>query len=196
MKKILFITLVLVFIAMGVFYWVLINTKTDEINQFNTAPTSTETDNQNSESNNIDSNATMTDEKSGIFFSYPTTLDSNYVSTEEWPPRFISSYAPIDCELDEQTQAMSGLSYSTETINGTSYCIWQRNEGAAGSTYTNYQVSYEKDNQYITMSFTLKYPQCDNYSEEERQVCMTKQNNFPLYKLIDEIAKSSSLPSY
>lgn len=196
MKKILLIAVVLVIGAMGVFYWVLTNTQTPEVNEVNTPTTTTETADQNTAPTDNQATATMTDEKSGIMFNYPEELNYDYVSAQEWPPRFISSFAPIDCELDEQTQAMSGQTYQTEIINGTSYCIWERSEGAAGSVYTNYQVSYEKDGQFITMSFTLRYPQCGNYPEEEIPACKAEQNDFPLYELMDEIAQSASLPSY
>jgi len=138
---------------------------------------------------------TASDEKSGIEFTYPTEFDYQYVSKSEWPPRFISSYAPIDCELEEQTKAMSGLEDETRIINGTTYCIWTGNEGAAGSTYTNYQVSFEKDSQYVTMSFTLRYPQCGNYPENEMGACQTEQKKFPLNNLIDKIAQSTVLPT-
>jgi hypothetical protein len=79
---------------------------------------------------------------------------------------------------------------------GTTYCIWQRSEEAAGSTYTNYQIGYEKSNQYVTMSFILRYQHCDNYPETEKSICKTEQNNFPLDELIDEVAQSASLPNY
>jgi hypothetical protein len=194
MKKILLVALLLVVIAMVGFYLALMRTPTKEQVPVDTMPVTTDTDNQ--DSTDTVTTATMSDEKSGILFTYPTDLDSQYISVSEWPPRFISSFAPIDCELDEQTKAMSGQTDTTATINGTSYCIWERNEGAAGSTYTNYQVSYEKNNQYLTMSFTLQYPQCGNYPDAEKVVCENEQKNFPLYDLMDEIAQSASLPSY
>lgn len=181
---------------MAGFYFALTKTPPREPASGDTPPVATSTDNGN-EGDNPTSEQTSTaiDEKSGISFSYPNNLGYEYVSASDWPPRFISSYAPIDCELDEQTQAMSGLTDRTETINGASYCIWERNEGAAGSTYTNYQVSYKQADQYVTMSFTLRYPQCGNYPEEERVACEAEQDNFPLNELIDEIAKSTELPS-
>ncbi len=195
MKKILLVALILVVIAMVGFYLALMRTPTKEQVPVDTIPVATDTDNQ--DSTDTVTTATMSDEKSGILFTYPTDLDAQYqyISTSEWPPRFISSYAPIDCELDEQTQAMSGLTDRTDTINGTAYCIWERNEGAAGSVYTNYQVSYKQADQYVTMSFTLRYPQCGNYPEAQVQACQSEQTNFPLNRLIDEIAKSTELPS-
>ncbi len=134
------------------------------------------------------------DAKSGISFSYPAELQTKYVSLAEWPPRFVNSVTPIKCELDEQTQAMSGATSSTETINGNTYCVWATSEGAAGSIYINYQLIYPQDSQYFTMSFTLRYPQCENYPGDEVTACHNEQANFPLNTLIDEIAQSAHLP--
>ena len=196
MKKIILVALILVVIAMVGFYLALTRIPTSEPNP-NTDPTETTTgpENQDSTETNLGKTVVTSDEKSGIMFTHPTSIDNQYISAVEWPPRFISSFAPVDCELDEQTQAMSGLSYKTQIINGTSYCIWTREEGAVGSIYTNYQVSYEKDDQYLTMSFTLQYPQCANYPDEEKMVCEMEQRDFPLNELIDEIAQSANLPS-
>ena len=67
-----------------------------------------------------DTHITATDEKSGITFSYPKELGYTYVTASQWPPRFVNSLGPIACDLDEQTQAMSGATSSMQTINGNS----------------------------------------------------------------------------
>lgn len=135
------------------------------------------------------------DPKSGISFNYPEELGSNFVSTTEWPPRFINSHDPIKCELDEQTQAMSGSTSSRQTINGNVYCIWETKE-VAESEYITYQIIYPKDDQYIMMSFTLQYRQCENYPAEQISDCRKEQSDFPLTPAIDTIAQSAQLPSY
>lgn len=135
------------------------------------------------------------DTKSGISFSYPEELGSSYVSTADWPPRFINSYDPIKCELDEQTQAMSGSTSSNQTVNGNTYCIWETEDGAAGSEYSTYQIIYPKDGQYIMMSFTVQYPRCDNYPAEKIADCKKEQADFPLTVAIDAIAQSAKIPS-
>lgn len=136
----------------------------------------------------------MTDEKSGITFSYPTDFNYKYVRAIEWPPRFVNSIDPIKCDLDEQTQAMSGATSSTQTFNGNTYCVWETNEGAAGSVYSTYQLTYPKENQYFTMSFTLQYPQCMNYPTDKANECEIEQKEFPINRLIDSIAQSAQLP--
>lgn len=135
------------------------------------------------------------DPKSSISFNHPQELGSDYVSTTEWPPRFINSYDPIKCELDEQTQAMSGATSSSQTINENTYCIWETKEGAAGSEYITYQIIYPKDGQYIMMSYTLRYSQCENYSAEQIADCRKEQGGFPITKVIDAIAQSAKIPS-
>lgn len=141
-----------------------------------------------------DTRITATDPKSGVVFMYPEHFAYPYISAAEWPPRFTNSDTPIACELDEQTIAMSGFSSRTETINNTPYCIRERSEGAAGSRYTTYEVVYKKDDDYLTMSFTVRYPQCGNYPSDEQTVCEESQRDFPLATLIDSIAPSSYLP--
>jgi hypothetical protein len=81
------------------------------------------------------------DPKSEILFKYPPKeLQTSYVSAMEWPPKFVSSPQIYDCVIDEQAVAMSGFAFRSEVFNGTNYCIWERSEGAAGSTYTDYQL--------------------------------------------------------
>lgn len=142
-----------------------------------------------------DTLSTTTDQKSGIEFSYPKDLGYTYVTPTQWPPRFVNSLEPIACDLDTQTQAMSGATSSTQTINGNSYCVWQTSEGAAGSVYVTYQLTYPKGGQYLTMSFTLRYPQCVNYPESQIATCQEEQAQFPLNTAIDAIAQSAKLPN-
>lgn len=138
---------------------------------------------------------TATDPKSGIVFTYPADLAYEYVTLQDWPPKFVNSVDPINCELDEQTQAMSGATTSTQHINGNSYCVWETNEGAAGSVYTTYQLIYSKNGQYLTMSFVLRYPRCENYPTDQIARCQAEQDDFPLNAMIDTIAQSAVVPN-
>lgn len=141
-----------------------------------------------------DSYATITDEKSGISFTYPIKRNYSYVTLSDWPPRFVNSLDEVKCELDEQTSAISGATSYTKTIKGNNYCIWETIEGAAGSVYRAYQITYPKGGQYLTMSFTVQYPQCENFTENEVTVCQTEQTEFDLEALINEVAQSAELP--
>ncbi len=135
------------------------------------------------------------DEKSDISFTYPTTLPYQYVTLAEWPPRFINSSTFTSCQLDAQTQAMSGATSSTMTVNGRSYCIWETAAGAAGSVYKSYQITYPKDDQFLTMIFAVRFPQCQNYPDEQIAICEAEQGNFPLAALIDTVGQSAQLPN-
>lgn len=148
------------------------------------------------EHNQADSLITGTDEKSGITFTYPKEINLTYVTLVEWPPRFVNSLDPIQCELDEQTQAMSGATSKEITIDGNDYCVWETLEGTAGSVYKTYQFTYPKDGQYLTMSFTAQYPQCENFDDSEITICQTEQQDFLQMSFIDEIAQSAKLPTY
>lgn len=135
------------------------------------------------------------DPKSGISFTYPDKLQTSYVSSLEWPPKFVSSLQPFNCDIDIQTAAMSGFASRKEIFNDTDYCIWERSEGAAGSSYTDYQITYKKDKNYVTMNLTLRYVQCDNYPQEEAKICKEEQGNFSFLSLVDKIAQSVKVPT-
>lgn len=136
------------------------------------------------------------DPKSGITFTYPNleSLNYVYVAFPDWPPRFVNSVEPITCELDEQTQAISGATSSTATINGNTYCIWETAEGTAGNIYKTYELIYPQDDQYFTMSYTVQLSQCENYPATEVATCEAEQADFPLDETIDAIAQSAQLP--
>ena len=138
---------------------------------------------------------TKEDPKSGITFSYPVSTNFDYIKLTEWPPRFVNAVDPIKCELDEQTQAMSVATSGEMIINDNTYCIWETSEGAAGSVYKSYQITYPMQNQFFTMSFTAQYPNCANYPEPEMRDCEEEQEGFPLSFLVDRVAQSAKLPN-
>jgi len=58
------------------------------------------------------------------------------------------------------------------------YCLKAFSEGAAGSIYTEYELSYLKDENLYTLSYLAVFPQCYNYPEEQMLECQEERENF------------------
>jgi hypothetical protein len=97
------------------------------------------------------------------------------------------------CALAEGTKAMSGYSAKEETYNDTTYCVWQKAEGAAGSTYTEYQVTVPKNDTHLTFHFTVQTPQCMNYDGSEQSMCQAAQRAFSVLELVSGMTATISL---
>lgn len=138
---------------------------------------------------------TTTDPKSGITFTYPEELPMSYITAQEWPPRFVLNGGPFNCDIDEQTAAMSGFSGREQKMRGDVFCIWDRSEGAAGSVYRDYQIVFEKDDLTYVMTFTLREVVCSNYPEPEAAACQTERNGFDVLALMYPITQSVTAPS-
>ena len=124
--------------------------------------------------------------KDGISFQYPEKLEAEYISTQEWPP------APKIESSDFTCVEASGVFETTwqEVINGRIYCVNLKNEGAAGSTYSSYVYTTQKGGNQVSLSFVLRYPNCDNYPEERSRVCFSERDSFNLGAVVDEIVQS------
>lgn len=126
------------------------------------------------------------DEGNGFTFDYPVTLGTNYVSPQLWPPTFTKVTTTASCEADEEGQANATTSSAT-TFNGVNYCLRERSEGAAGSRYTTYEVSFPKGNEQLQMHFSLRRVQCANYEGTEQSACTSAQESFKVVELVDAI---------
>lgn len=138
---------------------------------------------------------TTTDPKSDITFTYPENLPTTYITAQEWPPRFVLNGGPFDCDIDEQTAAMSGFSGREQKMRGDVFCIWDRSEGAAGSVYRDYQIAFKKDDLTYIMSFTLREVECMNYPEAEAAACQRESEDFDVLALMYPIIQSVSAPT-
>jgi hypothetical protein len=79
---------------------------------------------------------------------------------------------------------MSGLTTSEELFNNETYCVWRQDEGAAGSTYSEYHITFTKNNTHFTMQFTVQFPQCMNYDGTEQSACQAAQKSFNVLELV------------
>lgn len=127
-----------------------------------------------------------------VNFRYPTSLSTSYVAAVDWPPTAQVIDEEFSCtEAGEPTERAGKT--SQETINGREYCITEVSEGAAGSIYKEYAYAFPRGEQTVVLTFSLRLPQCVNYSGPESTVCTQEQNSLNLNNLVDRIAVSLSI---
>lgn len=134
---------------------------------------------------------TATDSQSGISFKYPEKLLTDYIFTQSWPPKVAVSENEHQLNCVE-TPAESSLPQrvSKRMVDDRTYCVKADGEGAAGSVYITYDYSTIRDNNLVTVSFTLVYPQCDNYDDPQKTACTNERTAFDLDSTVDRIVKS------
>lgn len=119
-----------------------------------------------------------------LSFKYPAAFGSEYIDTQSWPPKVTVADGVFACAGD------------TKEVNGHKYCVTSQIEGAAGSTYTTYTYlsGLETEHSILTIEFTLRLVQCENYDEPKKTDCDNDQaNNLNVDALVDQIAQSVKL---
>jgi len=130
----------------------------------------------------------------GATFQYPEKLGTQYIFAQEWPPKLqIINGAVFSCE--QGGLGINGRPNMTiqKKINDIVYCIDNVSEGAAGTFFTDYTYTFLKDNKLVKLSFTLAYPQCENYGDPQKTECEQERQTFDLDTLISHIAESVQL---
>jgi len=118
---------------------------------------------------------------------YPENLSAAYISPVEWPPKISLSPGIFSCA---ETPAESSLPSRTlkRLVDNRLYCVEAVSEGAAGSVYTDYIYTTQKNDQLLSLKFVLRYPQCNNYEDPNKTNCQTEREAFDLDGVIDRIA--------
>jgi hypothetical protein len=134
-----------------------------------------------------------TDNATELVFDYPASLAARFIYPQSWPPTLALSNQPFSCI---ETPAGSSLPerITERVINAKVYCVKATSEGAAGSVYTTYVYSGFIDNQTINLTFTLRYPQCNNYIDPEKTLCSEERASFDLDSVIAAILTSVRKP--
>ncbi len=130
----------------------------------------------------------------GASFKYPEKLGTQYIFAQEWPPKLqVIDNAGFSCK--QGGLGINGRPGMTiqKKINNIVYCIESVSEGAAGTFYTDYTYTFLKDSKLVKLSFTLAYPQCDNYDDPKKTECEQERQTFDLDTLINRIAESVQL---
>lgn len=134
-----------------------------------------------------------TDKKSGVS-NNPTILNTTYITSDNWPPKFEFTKKEFTCTPTENKFG-TGPTTEQKLIQNRLYCITTSNEGAAGSTYTtyNYQTTKRKTDGTpdisISTTFVLRFVQCDNYPEPKKTECKTERESFDIDKIIDTLVQ-------
>lgn len=132
---------------------------------------------------------TFVNEDSGITFTYPEIIGTQYISTIDWPPQVRVLEEEISCVEAGGEFDRAGITERTE-VDGNEYCVTTVSEGAAGSVYRQYAYGYEFNDQTLMFIFSMQFPQCENYDEEQMRECENEQNNFDLDRLMDMVIQS------
>lgn len=121
---------------------------------------------------------------------YNTTLSTLYVTSPQtiWPPQVTTEGVAFSCNPSQST--VQGLGkVEQKTIEGKSYCVTTKSEGAAGSTYTTYVYQTGNTNETTSTTFTLRFVQCMNYDNPKQTECLVEQKmfdpDFMAYKIIE-----------
>jgi len=130
----------------------------------------------------------------GATFQYPEQLQTKYIFTQEWPPKLqVIDNAVFSCQ--QGGLGINGRPGMTiqKKINNIVYCIENASEGTAGTFYTDYTYTFLKADKLVKLSFTLAYPECDNYGDPQKTECEQERQTFDLDVLINRIAESVRL---
>ena len=135
---------------------------------------------------------TATTSYKGVTFKYPG-LATTYILPQQWPPQLTLTSDVFSCK--EGGLGINGLPGMTiqKTIGDITYCIESVSEGAAGTFYTTYTYTFQKDSKLIKLGFVLAYQQCDNYDELDKTECVNERQTFDLDTLVDQIAQTVQL---
>ncbi|OGG41598.1 hypothetical protein A2837_00185 [Candidatus Kaiserbacteria bacterium RIFCSPHIGHO2_01_FULL_46_22] len=126
-------------------------------------------------------------------FNYPASFNSAYVTPVDWPPAVQVLDESFECSEGGDVEDRAGRT-EERTINGREYCVTEVREGAAGSVYTQYAYAFPREDQTVILTFSARFPQCENYEETEQVACKLEQESFNIGATIDQVAAGLRLP--
>lgn len=144
---------------------------------------------ENNNNSSINLWTTITNDQ-GITFQYPKELLAKYVSVTGWPPVITIENGTYSCKITPQEVSSISDITSQRMVDNRIYCINVKNEGAAGSVYSSYTYTAARNNELVKVSFTLQYPNCNNYDEEQRKACTSEREAFDIDSTVDRIVQT------
>jgi membrane-bound inhibitor of C-type lysozyme len=133
---------------------------------------------------------TTTTNDNGVTFQYPKELLAKYVSVVEWPSVIKIETGTYSCKTTPlEVSSMSDIT-SQRLVDDRTYCVNVKHEGAAGSVYSSYIYTTAQSDKLITVNFTLRYPNCNNYDEEQNRVCTSERKAFDIDATVDRIVQT------
>lgn len=133
--------------------------------------------------------STFVDVAQGLEFSYPPKLEKKYISTAVWPPKMEAKTGAFECAVSKSENGRPETT-STRVIGTRSYCVSVVGEGAAGSVYDDYTYATQKNGKILSVSFSLRFPQCLNYDEPNQTACIDEQRSFNVDNLANRMIES------
>lgn len=141
----------------------------------------------NDSNNNLWATATN---NQGITFQYPKELLTKYVSMAEWPPVIKIEAGVYSCKTTPlEVSSLTNITLQ-RSVDDRIYCVNVKHEGTAGSVYSSYIYTTAKDDKLVKISFTLQYPNCNNYNEEQRKACTNERESFDIDSTVDRIIQT------
>jgi hypothetical protein len=147
----------------------------------------TENSNPTGENNNLWATTTNNE---GITFQYPKELLAKYISVAEWPPIVKIETGAYSCKPTPQEISSVSEITSERLVDDRTYCVNVKHEGAAGSVYSSYVYTTAKNGKLVKVSFTLRYPNCGNYDEEQNNACASEREAFDIDATVDRIVQT------
>ncbi len=125
----------------------------------------------------------------GVVFNYPQNLPTTYMSALDWPP--LANIVGVDFRCAEAGNETDRAGQTVlKTVNGRTYCVTQKSEGAAGSIYDQYAYAFIKDERMYILAFSTRAVQCANYPSPQKTECESERRDFNLDDLVDRIAQT------
>lgn len=121
---------------------------------------------------------TYKDTKKGIEYQAPLKFTTGFITVQEWPPSIEVSSKPFSCAGD------------LRVFHERSYCVTETTEGAAGSIYHTYIYSTQKEGRVVILRFSLRYVQCGNFDDPDKNLCEREQTAFVVTGIVDQIVSS------
>ncbi|MDD5291244.1 MAG: hypothetical protein PHZ04_03995 [Patescibacteria group bacterium] len=144
-------------------------------------------ENNNNANNNLWTTITNDD---GITYQYPKELLAKYISVVEWPPVIKIETGIYSCKITPiEVSSLADITYQ-RLVDDRTYCMNIKNEGAAGSVYSSYTYTTTKNDKLVSVSFILRYPNCNNYDEEQSKACANERETFDLDATVDRIVQT------
>ncbi len=111
-----------------------------------------------------------------------------------WPLEIKIEDGELKCENNPKESSLPKKVYK-QNINGRTYCIKAKSEGAGGATYRDYTYLTVHKRTLISINFILKFSNCSNYPEPQRLECKEERENFSMGSVINKIVNSISFVS-
>ena len=144
-------------------------------------------ENKNDSDNNLWS--TITNDQ-GITFQYPKELMTKYISIVDWPPVVKIETGIYSCKTTPmEVSSLADITYE-RLVDDRTYCMDIKNEGATGSVYASYTYTTIKNDKLVSVSFILRYLNCNNYDEEQNKACTKEREAFDLDATVDRIIQT------